>query len=215
MQTATWIDRITDESNPWLRAVDSEGRGDMASAALFYLEDGILTLKHGHLAKAALSASCAADCAVRLGLPGYSNLLNREVASLYHENANRVAGTSIREMIWSLRQARQFYILAGEAALAERVHNEYVVAASRVDPLFAGDRDYLEGLVQAPEPQRARVSAKQAAMGEQLAKAVERFLDARGGKGPAVGAKTKPVPVRLPAPRNDERNEKSIVNQLG
>jgi hypothetical protein len=214
MQAPTWIDRITDESNLWLNATRSDDQQDYAQAVVFYLKDASDCLKGDMLPKAALSCSCAADCLAKMGLVDHARELYRETARLYQENAEAVAGVSVRELLWSLRESYQFFLIAGDGKNAEDIHRRYVVIARRVDPFVE------EGIVQLPESKS--ISEVQAVPiesipgGVEVAREVEAFMQSRRMTHQEMGRSSKPTQV---APgknrRGTQSNEKSIVNQLG
>ena len=139
MRATTWVDRITDEKNPWLNAQKMEERGEFGSAAALYLDDASANLLSEKLAKAALSASCAASCLDALGFSNEARLIYSEVAQLYYLHAGRVAKVSLREWMWSLRQSGEFHLVCGEAEKAQAVYKEYAVLAGRVE-LFGESR---------------------------------------------------------------------------
>ncbi len=149
MRATTWVDRITDEKNPWLNAQKMEEGGDFGSAAALYLDDASANLLSEKLANAALSASCAASCLNLLGFANEARLVYCEVAQLYYTHARRVAKLSIRELMWSLRQSGQYYLVCGEPEKAQSVYNEYAAITGRVElfgesetpRLFEGQED--------------------------------------------------------------------------
>ena len=85
-------------------------------------------------AKAAVSVACAADCLEKLSLFGPARLLYGETAAIYSENADRVAGTSARRLLWSLAgEASQFYLMSGQKAKSEEAYKRYMTISKRVN----------------------------------------------------------------------------------
>jgi hypothetical protein len=212
MQVTTWIDRITDESTLWLNALRSEEQGDYVRAATLYLRDASASLGQRLLVWGALSAACAADCLNQAGLPRTSKALHRESARIYWEKADQAALSSVREMIWSLRQSCEQFLLAGEGEMANEAYLRMSAVARRVDPFSVDAPMTLPGDEAAPEDGATDDPRYQ---GSEIVAEVERFLQSRktgrydqalpaGARGTAVTRKAKA-----------SSNEKSIVNQLG
>ena len=213
MRATTWVDRITDEKNPWLNAQKMEERGDFGSAAALYLDDASANLLAEKLAKAALSASCAASCLDALGFSNEARLVYSEVAQLYYLHARRVSRLSIREWMWSLQQSGQFHLACGEAEKAQAVYNEYAVLAGRVE-LFGEDRKLrvFEGEAER-KPHPGRDSPPPGDWAD-LMREVQRFLilrtTTRAVKGPQTRGGT------LGTGKGAYPNyEKNFANQLG
>jgi hypothetical protein len=103
---------------------------------MFYLRDAEACLKERSLVRTALSCSCAATCLTRSGNSGHANSLFREAATLYEENADSVISESIRESLWSLEEAYEFYFVADEFERAQIVYDKYMSLATRINPLF-------------------------------------------------------------------------------
>jgi hypothetical protein len=212
MRATTWVDRITDEENPWLNAEKMEERGDLGSAAALYLDDASANLLGEKLARAALSASCAASCLDALGFPNEARLVYSEVAQLYHLHARRVSRVSVREWMWSLRQSGRFHLVCGESEKAQEVYQEYAVLAGRVE-LFAESRKL--SLFEEGEwkPQQGRDDPPPGDWSE-LMREVQRFLILRGTTRTARGSQQ-----RRPARGNGKgaypSYEKNFANQLG
>jgi hypothetical protein len=217
MQTSTWVDRITDESNPWLNAIKSEDERDFASAVSLYLTDASDNLEQNMPAKAALSTSCAAECLERLSLFSHARLLYRETAAIYAENADRVAGTSVRELLWSLQESSQFYLMAGDKAKSEESYRRYLTISRRVN-LFTEDRlsralETGSGAIRPPGERKDPVSSPS---GSRVVVDVEEFLALRKTGHRKVQTKAAPRtadPSKLR--RGNTYDEKSIINQLG
>jgi hypothetical protein len=211
------VDRITDESNPWLNAIKSEDERDFASAVTLYLRDASDNLERNMPAKAALSSSCAAECLERLSLFSHARLLYRETAAIYAENADRVVGTSVREMLWSLQESSQFYLMAGDKAKSEETYKRYLTISRRVN-LFTEDRisralETVGSTTRTPSDRRDPVPSP---AGSRVVVDVEEFLSLRKTghrkvQTPAAPRRADPSKLR----RGNTYDEKSIINQLG
>ena len=100
-----WLERLTDDANLWLTAVRMEEQGELAKAALLYLEDATKCLDESTVVRAALGGTCAADCFAKLGLRGRARRLYHVAGMLYWDNADARMGASVRESLWSLQEA--------------------------------------------------------------------------------------------------------------
>lgn len=214
MQASSWVDRITDETNPWLNAMKMEERGDFGGAAFLYLHDALECLRGDRLSKAALSASCAAMCLDALGLSAQSTVLYNEVAQLYYENARRVAKVSIRELMWSLWQSGQCFLAAAEEEKAEAVYREYATIAGRV-ALFG--ENTMVRVFEESGARRHNLKHDQPPPGDwtTLLQGVQQFVNLR-----RTAIRSAGVPSKRALPRRDDKRgqpslEKSFVNQLG
>src|SRR5207237_6079082 len=135
-----WLEKLTDDANLWLTAVRMEERGELAKAVLLYLEDATTCLDESTVVRAALGATCAADCLVRFGLPGKGRRLYHVAGMLYWDNADARLGASVRESLWSLQEAHEAFLLAGEEENAKHVRQLFTSLARRANP-FIGERD--------------------------------------------------------------------------
>lgn len=135
-----WLERLTDDANLWLTAVRMEEQGELARAALLYLGDATKCLSESTLVRAALGGTCAADCFVKLGLRGRARRLYHLAGMLYWDNADARLGASVRESLWSLQEAYECLLLAGEEENAKHVHMLFTSLARRANP-FIGARD--------------------------------------------------------------------------
>jgi len=132
----TWSDRLIDRDNYWLNAVNLEDDGNLFDAVIFYLQDAGACLKKHSLVRAALSCSCAATCLAKTGNSKHANSLYREAATLYEENADSIISESIRESLWSLEEAYEYYFVADEFENAQIVYDKYMSLATRTSPLL-------------------------------------------------------------------------------
>jgi hypothetical protein len=135
-----WLERLTDDANLWLTAVRMEEQGELAKAALLYLEDATKCLDQTTAVRAALGGTCAADCLAKLGLLAKARRLYHVAGMLYWDNADARMGSSVRESLWSLQEAYECFLLAGEGENAKRVHLLFTSLARRANP-FIGARD--------------------------------------------------------------------------
>ena len=143
MKAKTWIDRITDDDNLWFNAIKLEDGRNYFEAFVCYLKDSSECLKHNSLVKAALSCSCAAICLANQGNPMAARQLYLETARIYEENADFIMGESIRESLWSLQEAYEYYLLGGNNDKAERVYNKALFLAGKVNP-FSGEDEIMQ-----------------------------------------------------------------------
>jgi len=127
------MDSLTDERNTWFNAVRSEDSHNYSSAILFYLEDATKCVTRGFLSRAAMSATCAASCLVDLEDFGDAVDLYSVSASLYERNADLAMGRSIRESLWMLIHAYEYYVLVSDHESSDRVSRKYEELATRVD----------------------------------------------------------------------------------
>jgi hypothetical protein len=213
MQATTWIDRITDESTLWLNAVRSEDQHEFAEAARLYLKDASSSLSQGMPVWAALSCSCSADCLGEVGLPSYSRRLHLESARIYLERANSVATSSVREMLWALRQAYQQFLLADEGEKAKEAFRRMMIVSRRIDPFGADTPISLPE--RAGRPGRENEADDRAMRSSTLVADVESFLKARETGQYNVERRAPSREVAASNGRRPLSNEKSIINQLG
>jgi hypothetical protein len=139
MQTKTWLQRLTDERNVWLNALKAEDDGNLTDAISYYLKDALDCMKQQSLVRVALSCSCAANCLARLGSISPARKLYAEAAGIYVENSDIAMSESIREALWSLQEAFENYILAGEMETANAISDRYLKLAVRTSAFFQVD----------------------------------------------------------------------------
>ena len=133
LKTKTWMDSLTDERNTWFNAVRLEDSHDYSSAALAFIDDAARCLSRGHFVRAAMSAASAASCLATLGDPDATTELYSAAASLYEHNADAGMGKSMRESLWSLLHAFEYFTLVSNHVSAERASKKYADLAKRVD----------------------------------------------------------------------------------
>jgi hypothetical protein len=216
MEAVTWIDRITEETNTWFVANKKEDENDYLQATLLYLKDATDCLKQDQVVKGALSSSCAADCLAKLGQFRYARLLYSETARIYLANAESVIAISVRESLWSLREAYEYFLLAEDWLEARNVHDRLVYLAKRVDPNFGGHAIAEESQPAALPPVGKSVRESQPLDNSSgVPESIERFLLLRRSRSGPAGS-----PAPLSAAKSDKRrrqvqDEKSIISQLG
>ena len=133
MQVKTWLQRLTDESNSWFSAVKAEDDGDFLAAASNYIEDSTRCLEQ-NLVRSALSCTCAANCLMQLGAQTHARKLYSLAARIYLDNSGVAMSESIRETLWSMQEALENFVLAGDHKEAENVRTRYLALAARTNP---------------------------------------------------------------------------------
>lgn len=215
MQATTWIERISDETNPWLAANRKEEEGDPLHAFTLYLEDAGECLRQKAYVKAALSCSCAADCLAKMGRFPDAKSLIAETAHIYLENADSVIGKSVREALWSLREAHEYFQLAEDPRAAREVYERLFHLASRVDPNIGIDE-----FTQTPPSRASMFGGKSANEGFGLdnsslvTEPLEQFMRLRQSRYD-LDSKLASSPPVVSARRRGPINEESIISQLG
>ena len=127
------MDSFTDERNLWFNAVRLEDSHDYSSAVLSYIEDASRCLGRSLFIRAAMSSSCAASCIATLGDTTDALKLYSAAASLYEHNGDLSIGKSLRESLWSLLHAFEYFTLVSDHLSAERASKKYADLARRVD----------------------------------------------------------------------------------
>jgi len=211
-----WLEKLTDDANPWLTAVRMEEQGELLKAALLYLDDATKCLEEGTIVRAALGAVCASDCLARLGMPARARRLYHVAGMLYWDNADARMGESVRESLWSLQEAHESFLLAGETDNANHVELLFTSLARRANP-FIGERDAFRLASKTELGVGVAESAEtQGNGGEQpnLAKAFDEFLRARERQRERDAAARKTA--RRPADKEMEMlDAQGFIGQLG
>jgi len=127
------MDSLTDERNTWFNAVRLEDSHDYSSATLAYLEDASRCLGSSLFIRAAMSTASAASCLVTTGDNEDAIQLYSAAASLYEHNADVNIARSMRESLWSLLHAFEYFTLISDHVSAERASKKYADLARRVD----------------------------------------------------------------------------------
>jgi hypothetical protein len=177
MHVKTWLERLTDESNLWFRAVKAEDEGSFDNAVSYYMKDALECIKKHSLLRAALSCSCAANCLGRRGSWSLARTLYSEAAGIYAENSEVVMSESIREALWSLQEAFENYALAGDST-AEIVRERYVMLAARTSPFSRAEQVAKELESRRTEAIRQHPK-KESSIPDELASKIENFVKAR------------------------------------
>jgi hypothetical protein len=168
------MDSLTDERNTWFNAVRLEDSHDYSSAALAYIEDANRCLGRSLFIRSAMSAACAASCLATIGDVGDAVELYSVSASLYEHNADVNIGKSMREALWSLLHAFEYFTLASDLVSAERASKKYADLARRVDRFET--RSAFETL----KSRRETVLVARSSLGtSQMGISVKNFADSR------------------------------------
>ena len=130
----TWSDKLIDRENYWLIAINMEEDGKPIDALQFYIKDAIKSLELSLYNKAALSCSCSAKCFENIRNFHYARMFHMEAATLYEYNADYILGDSIRESLWSLKEAYEQYMLTREFERAKIVHDKYISLSIKTNP---------------------------------------------------------------------------------
>jgi hypothetical protein len=209
MQATNWIDRIADESNLWLTAVKAEEGGELERAAVLFLQDASQCLTAGKQLKAALSCCSAAVCVEKMGSRVRARQLYAESGQIYLDKARSVAGVSVREFLWCLRESYRAFQHANMREKADELRRYYASLAGRVDPFIFADALDVSETVQS-EKEGKEVFQEDPAITQEA----ERFLQPRMEAYRKMGA---PDPRKSAAStrRRPPNHETSIVNQLG
>jgi tetratricopeptide (TPR) repeat protein len=201
LQAATWKDKITDSSNYWLGAIRLEEDGRLSEAAVLYLKDAAEALKQGLRARAALSCSCAASCLEKTGKMNAARNLYFEAAKIYEEAAELVFGSSIREALWLLQEAHDYYIIGGDAQKAGELYDECASLARKSSPFINGGM--LDKVLRIRRDTKARsITFSVEAQTSEVNNAIEAFLRLRDAPAP----KSKDQAETLAAVNNPRRS---------
>jgi len=139
VQSLTWKDKIVDSSNLWLNATRSEEDGSFGEATVFYLRDAADCLIRGLRTRAAISCSCAASCLEKEGNINAARHLYFETAKMYEEQADAAFRTSIREALWLLQEAHDYFIVGGDGQKAAQVYDRCASLARKASPFVTSE----------------------------------------------------------------------------
>ena len=139
VQATTWKDKLTDASNLWLTATGMEEDGRFAEATVLYLRDAAGCLSKGLHVRAALSCSCAASCLEKTGNYNAARNLYFETARMYEEQAEAVFGKSIREALWLMQEAHDYFIVGGDAQRATQIYDKCASLARKSSPFATSE----------------------------------------------------------------------------
>lgn len=134
-----WLDRLSNEPNLWLKASGLDAERDFTRAIPLYLRDVKNCLDEGLVVRAALSCSCAASCMENIGHAEEARKLYAKAASIYVKKAYEALDDSIREALWSLRQAYENYTMALDQMNAKQVYDNYLSIVSKISPFDSLD----------------------------------------------------------------------------
>jgi hypothetical protein len=182
-----------------------EDEKDLVEAFRQYKDDALKCLEAGSIVRAALSCCCAGDCLSLMGQTALARTLYREAAVLYRRHAGNVLHESVREAVWSYREAYELFLLASETASAETALREYAALQRKADP-FVGEE------TQTSPPRGGNPGAvlrRQQPTKEQLSE-IEREIDALLRAGESAEKDGKPAPRRQ-YDQGDLELEKSIA----
>jgi hypothetical protein len=212
VEATTWKDKITDTSNLWLNATRSEEDGRFAEATVFYLRDAAACLGSHLEVRAALSCSCAASCLEKTGNFNAARNLYFEAAKIYEEEAAAAFRTSIREALWLLQEAHDYFIIGGDAGKAAQIYDQCASLARKSSPFVTG-----ETLDQVLRIRRGAAAPRPAPTGLFLPQtsdvndAIEGFLRLRDARSPKSGTRPVEKPSSVRAQRRPSI-EKSIAS---
>lgn len=130
----TWSDRLIDKENYWITAINMEEDGKLIDALQFYIKDAIKSLELSLYNKAALSCSCSAICLEKIKNFHYARIFHMQAATLYEYNAGYILGDSIRESLWSLKEAYEHYMFAREFDNAKIIYERYITLSMKTNP---------------------------------------------------------------------------------
>ncbi len=143
MAVQSWIDRLTDETNPWFSATKLVDSGNYVDAFKVYLQDSSELSNQNQLCSAALSCSCAANCLLKIGDHTTAHQLYLETAIIYEKNADLIIGKSVRECLWSLQESYEHYLLAADVSKSQRVFEKYVNLVRKLNPI-SGEEEAMD-----------------------------------------------------------------------
>jgi tetratricopeptide (TPR) repeat protein len=206
------MDRITNESNLWLNAIKMEDEGNYLKAFSFYLEDAGECVRQNSLVRAGLSCSCAADCLAMTGNLAAARQLYAQAASIYENNVHLVIGHSVREALWSYKEAYEYFNLACENDKAEHIYEKYLSLSRKINPFF-GEKEAVESMRMRKTTLESSFNVRPTNMqvSADIDNTIKNFLNKIG----SVSDKTTlPVFQRIFDKFSTERNnsEKSITN---
>lgn len=205
------MDRITNESNLWLNGIKMEDEGNYMAAFSFFLEDAAECIKQSSLVRAGLSCSCAADCLVMTGDLTGARQLYEQTAIIYENNAKRVIGHSVREALWSYKEAYEFYNMACENEKADGIYEKYLSLSRKINPFF-GEKEAMDALrIRKTTLDSTKVYSSNMQFSAEVENAIKDFLAKVGN---TEEREDQPALQRILGKFSKERNktEKSIAN---
>ncbi len=212
MRQVTWVNRLTDESNPWFHALRLEDAGEYNDSIISYLKDSGENLQRGELMRAALSCSCAASCLEKLDVQNYARKLYREAAAIYWENGMEAIGKSLREAFWSLREAYKCFLNAQEDAKAKEIHSIVASLANKVNP-FVGKIEMIPTTEGNGSPRSQNVENSMVRiLDSKVLRAIEDFMEVAKSER---RTQTSPLDVEPVDSEDDYLDETRIISKLG
>jgi tetratricopeptide (TPR) repeat protein len=145
----SWVEKISDEEDLWLRATRLEEEGNYEEASHLYIEEGKCREAEGDLAKAALCYLSAAKCKIQSGEREEALGLYGKAASNYESYAKRILGLSPQSASWGYRVASKCYLSANEYGKAEECLR---IANSIMEKVEAPTKSLLEAGVDEEKP---------------------------------------------------------------
>ena len=132
-----------------------------------------------------------------------------EAAKMYEAQADASFGTSIREALWSLQEAHDYFIVGGDSQKAAQVYDRCASLVRKLSPFVTSETlDEVLRIRRGAEPRPASFSLP-VSQSPEVTKAVDEFLRLREGNVSMVAPQAK-----APADRTRRRPsiEKSIVS---
>jgi len=217
MGEQTWIDRLTDENNSWFNATKFEELGEFTEAFKIYLKDASELLNNDHLCSAALSCACAANCVSKIGDLRTAHQLYLKSGVIYEKNADEMIGESVRETLWSLQEAYEYFLLASDETKAERVHAKYVNLVRKVNP-FSGEEEAMEILKfrkKTVKDKKMSMHYKNLQVSADVSKATEEFLQVKQSDSLQINVDSlKPETEYLKPKLNPIKVDKNIKDEI-
>jgi hypothetical protein len=210
VQTTTWKDKIADSSNSWLRAMTAEEDGRLPEATVLYLADATDCLGRGLKARAALSCGCAAACLERMGNVNAGRHLYLEAAKIYEEQGDAAMESSLREALWLLQEAHDYFVMGSDVDNAARIYDRCASLAMKLNPFVTTDT--LDGMLRIKPDAQARPTffSIPAPEPREVSLAIDQFLRLRETQR---GSSESRQPEKSPPQGNPKRDsvEKSVV----
>ena len=108
-----------------------------------------------------------------------------EAAKIYEEAAELVFGSSIREALWLLQEAHDYYIIGGDAQKAGELYDECASLARKSSPFINGEM--LDKVLRIRRDTKARsITFSVEAQTSEVNNAIEGFLRLRDAPTPST-----------------------------
>jgi len=217
MVRQTWMDRLTDETNPWFNATKLEEAGEFTEAFKIYLKDASELLSKDHLCSAALSCACAAHCISKVGDLRTAHQLYLKSGLIYEKNASEMIGDSVRESLWSLQEAYEYYLLSADESKAQRVFNKYVSLVRKINPI-SGEEEAMEILKfrkKTIEDKTMSMHVKNLQVSADISKAAEEFLHINQSDSLEIKVGSAKTEIKQPKPKlNTTKVDKHLKDEV-